>query len=102
MRWVISAILLACALAAGAMSPAAGQATVAEETPTQLEGVQVVAPGDLSTLLNQGITLYDLRKQAFYDDCHMHSAFSAPEHYDATSTDRRVSNNTVRKIKPSD
>src|SRR3546814_536764 len=85
MRWVISAILLACALAAGAMSPAAGQATVAEETPTQLEGVQVVAPEELRPLLNQGITVYDLRKKASYADGHVPGAVSAAEHYDAAN-----------------
>ncbi|HEY9549684.1 MAG TPA: rhodanese-like domain-containing protein [Kiloniellaceae bacterium] len=85
MRWVISAILLACALAAGAMSPAAGQATVAEETPTQLEGVQVVAPEELRPLLNQGVTVYDLRKKASYADGHVPGALSAAEHYDAAN-----------------
>src|SRR3546814_9737488 len=85
MRWVISAILLACALAAGAMSPAAGQATVAEETPTQLEDVRIVAPEELRPLLNQGVTVYDLRKKASYADGHVPGALSAAEHYDAAN-----------------
>lgn len=85
MRWVISAILLACALTAGAMGPAAGQATVAEETPAQLEGVRVVAPEELRPLLNQGITVYDLRKKASYADGHVPGAVSAAAHYDAAN-----------------
>src|SRR3546814_3025822 len=85
MRWIISAILLACARTAGAMGPAAGQAVVAEETPTQLEGVQVVAPEELRRLLNQGITVYDLRKKASYADGHVPGAVSAAAHYDAAN-----------------
>src|SRR3546814_3262783 len=85
MRWIISAILLVCALTAGAMGPAAGQAVVAEETPTQLEGVQVVAPEELRRLLNQGITVYDLRKKASYADGHVPGAVSAAAHYDAAN-----------------
>src|SRR3546814_12604574 len=85
MRWVISAILLACALAAGAMGPAAGQATVAEETPTQLADVRIVAPEELRPLLNQGVTVYDLRKKASYADGHVPGALSAAEPYDAAN-----------------
>src|SRR3546814_13578586 len=86
MRWIISAILLACALTAGAMGPAAGQAVVAEETPTQLEGVQVVAPEELRRLLNQGITVYDLRTKASYADGHVPGEVSAGAPYAAANT----------------
>lgn len=85
MRWVISALLLTCALTAVAMGPAAGQAVVAEETPTQIDGVRVVAPEELRPLLNQGIIVYDLRKKASYADGHVPGAVSAAAHYDAAS-----------------
>src|SRR3546814_13846585 len=86
MRWVISALLLACALTAGAMGPAAGQAAVVEATPTELEGVRVIAPEELRPLLNQGIKAYDLRKKASYADGHVPGAVSATAHYSAATT----------------
>lgn len=79
MRWVISALLLACALMAGT----AGPAMAAEETPTQLEGVQILTPDQLRPLLNQGVAVYDLRKKASYADGHVPGALSAAQHYDA-------------------
>ncbi|GAB4369105.1 MAG: hypothetical protein Kow00114_28730 [Kiloniellaceae bacterium] len=82
MRWVISALLLSFGLALGA----ADQATAAEETPTQLDGVTVVSPEDLRPLLNQGVRVYDLRKKASYADGHVPGAEYAADHYDATAT----------------
>lgn len=79
MRWVISALLLACALVGGAP----GQLSAADETPTQLEGVQILTPEQLRALLNQGIRIYDLRKKASYADGHVPGAVSAARHYDA-------------------
>ena len=79
MRWVISALLLACALAFGAVD----QARAAEETPTHLEGVQVVSPEEVRPLLDQGVRVYDLRKKASYADGHVPGAVSAAEHYDS-------------------
>ena len=81
MRWVISALLLVCVLAAGAT----GQATAADETPTQLEGVRVVTPEELRPLLNQGVKVYDLRKKASYADGHVPGAVSAAQYYDSAS-----------------
>ena len=81
MRWVISALLLVCALAVGAV----GQATAADETPAQLEGVRVVTPEELRPLLNQGVKVYDLRKKASYADGHVPGAVSAAQYYDSES-----------------
>jgi len=82
MRWVISALLLCFGLALGASEPA----TAAEETPTHLDGVTVVAPDQLRPLLNQGVRVYDLRKKASYADGHVPGAEHAAGHYDANAT----------------
>lgn len=79
MRWVVSALLLACALVVGA----AGPAVAADETPTELEGVQILTPEQLRPLLNQGVRVYDLRKKASYADGHLPGAVSAARHYNA-------------------
>src|SRR3989337_215187 len=79
MRWVISTLLVVCALAVGT----AGQATAEEETPPQLEGVRVLTAEQLRPLLNQGVKVYDLRKKASYADGHVPGAISAAQHYDA-------------------
>jgi rhodanese-related sulfurtransferase len=81
MRWLISALLLGCALFAGG----ADRATATDETPTHLEGVQIVTPAQLRPLLNQGIKIYDLRKKASYADGHVPGAVSAARHYDAAN-----------------
>ena len=79
MRWVISTLLVVCALAVGT----AEQATAEEETPTLLEGVRVLTAEQLRPLLNQGVKVYDLRKKASYADGHVPGAISAAQHYDA-------------------
>lgn len=78
MRWLISTLLVVCALA----GQAAGQATAEDETPTLLEGVRVLTPEQLRPLLNQGVTVYDLRKKASYADGHVPGAINAAQHYD--------------------
>jgi rhodanese-related sulfurtransferase len=91
MRWIISALLLACALTVGTAEEAAVQAA-APETPTELEGVRVVTPEELRPLLNQGVVkVYDLRKKASYADGHVPGAVSAAAHYDATKNTLDVS-----------
>ena len=81
MRWVVTAFLLAFALAAGTAAPV----QASDETPEHLEGVTIVAPEDLRPMLDQGVKVYDLRKKASYADGHVPGAMSAAEHYDAVN-----------------
>ena len=80
MRWVIPALVLCLGLYAFT----ANQASAAEETPNHLEGVTIITSDELRSMLDQGVTIYDLRKKASYVDGHVPGAASAAEYYDAT------------------
>jgi len=82
MRWVIIALSLFAALWAGS----ATDSNAAEETPNYLEGVTIVTPDELRSMLDQGIRIYDLRKKASYADGHVPGAESAASYYNATET----------------
>ena len=82
MRWVIPALVLCLGLWSGP----ANQASAAEETPTHLDGVTIVTPDQLRSMLDQGISVYDLRKKASYVDGHVPGAKSAASYYNATDT----------------
>ena len=82
MRWVIPALVLCLGLWSGP----ANQASAAEETPTHLDGVTIVTPDQLRSMLDQGVSVYDLRKKASYVDGHVPGAKSAASYYNATDT----------------
>ncbi len=82
MRWVIPTLVLCLGLWAGT----ATEAAAAEETPTHLDGVTIVSPDQLRSMLDQGVSIYDLRKKASYVDGHVPGAKSAASYYNATDT----------------
>ena len=82
MRWVILALVLCL----GLWAVPSDQAAAAEETPNHLDGVTIVTPDQLRTMLDKGISVYDLRKKASYVDGHVPGAKSAASYYDATDT----------------
>ena len=81
MRWAVLALFCA-----GLWTGAASDSYAAEETPTHLEGVTIVTPDQLRPMLDQGVTVYDLRKKASYVDGHVPGAKSAASYYNATDT----------------